>query len=115
MSEQEEQRSAEQFARWWKDTGERELRQILFWRWDPIGISSAFPTTADEYDGYTAGVVLLLRSGASDQELADHLGFVEREAMGLSRDAADHRAEVARMLAAWFLRSLVSWREHGPL
>jgi hypothetical protein len=115
VSEQEEQLTAEQFARWWRETGERELRQILFWQWDPIGISWYFPTTADEYDGYTSGVVLLLRSGASEEELADHLRFVEREAMGLLRDDADHRAEVAQMLAAWFLRSLGSWREHGPL
>lgn len=29
-----------------------ELRQILYWRWDPIGVSDEFPLNAGEYDLY---------------------------------------------------------------
>ncbi len=42
--------STEDFARWWKETGEHELRQILFWKWDPIGAFDSSPNTTDEYD-----------------------------------------------------------------
>ena len=102
----------EEFARWWRETGERELRQVLFWRWDPIGVAEAFPDTADEYDGYGPGVVALLRAGASEDDLADHLGFVERETMLLSSDDPDRRAEVAQLLASWFGNSLARWHHH---
>jgi hypothetical protein len=100
----------EQFARWWRETGERELRQILFWRWDPIGVADAFPTTADEYDSYGPGVVALLQAGASEDDMADHLGFVERETMLLSGDDPGRRAEVAQLLASWFGNSIAGWR-----
>jgi len=55
---------ADEFARWWKETGEHELRQILFWKWDPIGVSDIFPNTADDYDGYAPPIVSALRKGA---------------------------------------------------
>jgi hypothetical protein len=100
----------EQFARWWAQTGERELRQVLFWRWDPIGVADLFPSTADEYDAYGPGVVALLRAGASEDDLADHLGFVERETIGLPSDDPERRAEVARLLTAWFANSVDSWQ-----
>ena len=104
----------EQFARWWRETGERELRQILFWRWDPIGVSYLFPTAADEYDSYGPATVALIRAGASEDDIADHLGFVERETMGLSRDDPDHRLEVAQLLMRWFETSVNAWEHSGP-
>jgi hypothetical protein len=100
----------EQFARWWRETGEGELRQVLFWRWDPIGVSDSFPHTADEYDGYGPGVVALLRAGASEDDLADHLGFVERETIGLSTDDHRRRADVAQLLTRWFGNSVDAWQ-----
>jgi hypothetical protein len=102
----------EQFARWWRETGERELRQVLLWRWDPIGVSDSFPNAADEYDGYGPGVVALLRAGASEDDVADHLGFVERETMGLPADDPAQRAKVAQLLMGWFANSVDSW-QHG--
>jgi hypothetical protein len=101
----------EQFARWWRETGESELRQVLFWRWDPIGVSVHFPSTADEYDDYGPGVVALLRAGASEDDLADHLGFVEREMMLLSGDDRERRSDVAQLLAFWFGNSVARWRQ----
>ena len=103
----------DQFARWWRETGERELSQVLFWRWDPIGVSAEFPSTADEYDSYGPGVVALLRAGASADDVADHLGFVERETMGLAMDDPERRAAVAQLLAAWFDNSVDTWQRSG--
>jgi hypothetical protein len=71
------------FARWWQETSEYELRQILYWKWDPIGVTSAFPYTVDEYDRYAAWVVAALREGASREEIAEILVAIEDEQMGL--------------------------------
>jgi hypothetical protein len=40
----------EQYARWSQESGFAELRQILYWLWDPIDVNNAFPHTHDEYD-----------------------------------------------------------------
>jgi hypothetical protein len=103
-----------QFARWWRETGERELRQVLFWRLDPIGVANGFPDMADEYDDYGPGVVALLRAGASEDDLADHLAFVERETIGVPTDDPDRRAEVAQLLTLWFATSVDSWQLREP-
>lgn len=73
MADLEEALTSEQFAAWWKQTGEHELRQLLLWRWDPIGVAELFPNTADEYDGYAPQIVQILRRGGPAEELADHL------------------------------------------
>jgi hypothetical protein len=103
----------EAFARWWRETGELELRQVLFWRWDPIGVADYFPTTADEYDGYAPGVVALLRAGATEDDVADHLAFVERECMAGPMTDPDRLGEVAELLTAWFRNSVDSWQRSG--
>jgi hypothetical protein len=72
-----------QWAKWWKESGERELRQILFWRWDPIGVADEFPYTEEAYDGYVMHVASLLRDEASLDAVADYLGAVERDSMGI--------------------------------
>jgi hypothetical protein len=106
--------TAAQFAQWWKETGERELRQILFWRWDPLAISGYFPNTADEYDGYLPGVVALLRLGVDEGVLAEHLEFLEREPMGLMTGDGERRAAAAALLTEWFANSVGSWSRFGP-
>jgi hypothetical protein len=103
--------TAEQFQRWWKEAGEGELRQILFWRWDPIGVSDQFPATADEYDGYAPGIAALLRLGVEEEALAEHLAFVERELMGLPKHR--DRAGTARFIAWWFETSVAKWADSG--
>lgn len=40
--------TTDEFARWWHETGEHELRQLLLWRWDPIGVADYFPNTVGE-------------------------------------------------------------------
>ena len=113
MTTEPQEPTAAEFARWWRETGERELRQVLFWRWDPLGVSDYFPNTADEYDGYAPGVVALLRLGVAPDVLADHLDFLEREPMGLPPRDATPRIEVAELLGAWFVNSIDAWAQHG--
>ena len=103
----------DQFARWWREIGERELRQVLYWRWDPIGVAGSFPITADEYDDYGPGVVALLLAGASGEDVADHLAFLERETIGVLHDET-RCAEVATLLTDWFANSVDLWQQREP-
>jgi len=64
-------------AQWWDETGECELRQILHWRWDPIGVANVFPYAADEYDSQLPSVVDALRARASAADIARLLATIE--------------------------------------
>jgi hypothetical protein len=107
--------SDEQYARWWQETGEHELRQVLLWRWDPIGVADSFPNAADEYDGYAPAVAELLRHGATEAEIAEHLEAIERDAIGLQTNSAERLAHLAERLTGWFASSVDSWRHRGPV
>jgi len=105
--------AAERFARWWKETAERELRQVLYWRWDPLGVSDYFPSTADEYDGYAPGVVALLRLGVDEDALRQHLEFLERDRMALPPRGPERCAATAQLLRSWFADSVDAWARDG--
>ncbi|HEX2071903.1 MAG TPA: hypothetical protein VHF90_09690 [Thermoleophilaceae bacterium] len=61
----------EEWLRWWRHAGERELRCILMTAWDPIGVGDA-PEAWDEYESYAHGVVRRLRDATdSDEGAAD--------------------------------------------
>lgn len=70
---------------------EERLRRVLN-EWDPIGVADEVD---DEYDLYLTGVLGLVRSGASDQEIAEHLLRIERDGMGLAGTPLEHRLAVA--------------------
>jgi hypothetical protein len=59
------------------------IRVVLRRDWDPLGIQDV-AEAQDEYDSYVAGVYRLLASGASENQLIDHLQQIETVAMGLS-------------------------------
>ena len=105
--------NTEQFAEWWRRTGEQELRQILFWRWDPLGVADCFPDTADEYDGYAPQLVKLLRADATEAEIAAHLAEVEHETMGLSWPRPEALADLAAFLKGWYESSVASRGSSG--
>jgi hypothetical protein len=63
----------EEFDRRWTEIVEDELRQILYWKWDPIGVSGYFPDCKDEYDSYGREIISILRSGATVDDVADRL------------------------------------------
>jgi hypothetical protein len=91
-----------EFGDWWRAMGEHELRQLLFWVWDPIEIKDEFPTTAGEYDGYALEIATALASGMSSEELAALLQTIEQDRMGISRARAD---ATASRLSDWYERS----------
>jgi hypothetical protein len=105
--------TVEEFAVWWRETGERELRQVLFWRWDPLGVADNFPETADEYDGYAPQVVQALRRGAEVEELMELLVGFERDSMGLSAPPLARLSPLAESLRLWFEKSQDFWRCFG--
>jgi hypothetical protein len=79
----------------------KSVNAILFEVWDPIGVRSvdaAWPQ--DEYESYAGGVVALVTRGASDRAIADHLGTLEQERMGIASSALEHRLSVARLVRA---------------
>lgn len=106
---------ADEFARWWRETGEHELRQVLFWRWDPIGVSDYFPNTADEYDGYAPQLVQLLREGGGPEEVAAHLGGLERGPIGFADSSPERLRELGELIHDWYGNSQGSWAEFGPV
>lgn len=58
------------------------IRQVLLHEWDPIGVRDV-PEAQDEYDSYVGGVYRLLASGASEDEIVDHLWNIETVIIGL--------------------------------
>jgi hypothetical protein len=95
--------------RWWRDRGDRELRELLVREWDPIGISQLADDQLDEYEHYAGQLVRRLRAGASEEEVAAVLeGF--RGDMGLE-PSDELPLGVARMLREWYARSTGAWEE----
>ena len=109
-----ERRSTDDFARWWKETGERELQQLLYWEWDPIGVHDSFPYAVDEYDGYAPQVVQAIRRGDAEIEITAMLEMIERDDMGLGA-TSDLAKSVVRRILHWYEQSQKRWLEFGPL
>ena len=60
----------------------QQIDHILWEVWDPIGVNKISPAR-DEYSGYVNGVFQLLTSGASDDEIAQHLLTIVHDRMEL--------------------------------
>ena len=73
------------------------VSDILFREWDPIGVNSN-ELCRDEYDGYVAGVVHWLMSGADEYKLAAGLSEIQRVSMGMSGIDEELHRRVARRL-----------------
>lgn len=72
------------------------IRRILLEDWDPLGLRGVAPS--DEYDSYISGVYRLLASGASCEQVAEHLAELERGPMGSSTATAACNMTAARKL-----------------
>jgi hypothetical protein len=93
----------EEHERWWRERGDRELRELLLREWDPIGISDLADSPLDEYEHYSGQLVRRLRAGATDEEIAAVLeGF--RSDMGLE-PSEELPLGVARSIRDWYRRS----------
>jgi hypothetical protein len=74
-----------------------EIRRVLMNVWDPIGVKE-IANAQDEYDSYIGGIYHLLRIGASDERIQEHLWLLVTETMGLSGARKGDMAETVRAL-----------------
>ena len=72
------------------------IGRVLYEDWDPLGLREIAPS--DEYDSYVGGVYRLLASGATCEEVAEHLAKLERGPLGYSEAAAARNRTTARKL-----------------
>jgi hypothetical protein len=94
---------AQAYERWWRERGDRELRELLLREWDPIGIAELADSPLDEYEHYAGVVGRRLRAGASDEEIAAVLEGFRRD-MGLEPSDELPRG-VARSILDWYRSS----------
>ena len=80
--------------------------------WDPIGVKDV-PEAASEYDGYRAGVMQLLRSGAPGDAIAEHLSRVGEERMGF-RTTPEQLRPVGAQVVRWYSDSVARWEAAHP-
>ncbi len=75
------------------------VSEVLFARWDPIGAKEMDPAwPRDEYEGYAASVLSLVRANASDDVVAELLARIEDHWMGLQPSPLVSRLDVAARL-----------------
>ena len=77
----------------------RAVDEVLHYIWDPIGVSDV-PQARDEYQSYAPQVVKLLQEKQSVETIANYLGMVVTERMGLSM-CKEHDLVVAQLLLDW--------------
>jgi len=108
--------SSEDLERWWSDDGEGELCQLLYWRWDPIGVNDAFPRTASEYDEYGGPVLAALSKGADGEQIARVLRRLESEEMELGSEGDGPDLDLGEAIVTWYHESQDLWtqRRSGP-
>ena len=91
---------AQAYERWWRERGDRELRELLLREWDPIGIADLADAPLDEYEHYAGQIARRLRAGATDEQIAAVLeGF--RGDMGLE-PSDELPLGVARIIREWY-------------
>lgn len=80
----------------------RRIGEVLHYMWDPIGVAGV-PQARDEYDGYALQVFGLLKATTDAEDLADYLGRLSVEQMGVHSDPGrDSRV----------VEALLQWRAH---
>jgi hypothetical protein len=108
--------SAADLARWFEEAGDSQLRELLYWRWDPLAVSDVFPVTRGEYERYADELGELLANGSTLADLEPALLAAE-ERMGLAAapGAAEQRREALALIIEWRSLSIRLWRDHRGL
>jgi hypothetical protein len=77
----------------------RRVDEVLFYLWDPIGVTGV-PEARDEYERYVPHVFSLLMNETGSALIADFLVKTETEDMGLSKseDAQGRARKIADLL-----------------
>lgn len=74
----------------------KRIDEILFYKWDPIGISDG-AWARDEYQSYLPRVFKLTLENNSPEPIADYLTVIATENMGLS-EARQHDMKIAKLI-----------------
>ena|SRR5215203_46486 len=77
----------------------QRIDEVLHYIWDPIGVNGV-PAARDEYYSYLPHVFGLLKEGADEAKIADYLGTVSGEWMGMETNR-NRDLEVAQILTEW--------------
>ena len=72
---------------------ERRVDEVLFYVWDPIGVSGQ-PYARAEYENYVAQILGLVEKSDDPEPISSRLASIARESMGLTPDKkrCDHVA-----------------------
>lgn len=89
-------------GRAWREI-QQKIRLVLNSVWDPIGVAD---DVDDEYDSYIGTIYALIRDGADDRRISDHLLKLETTSMGVHETSAEHRQQVILALRALELPEL---------
>ena len=73
----------------------RRVDEVLYYVWDPIGVSDQ-PYARAEYESYVPNVLQLVEENDSIEPISEHLASIVRANMGFSPDTkqCDHTAEI---------------------
>jgi hypothetical protein len=74
--------------------------------WDPIGVAE-FPEARDEYDSYLGRIADRLRVGDDAAKIADLLGSISTDWMGLDPNRA-HDLHAATAVRRWYDAEMAS-------
>ena len=75
----------------------KRIDDILYYIWDPIGISNE-PQTRNEYSSYVPEIFDLTKRNASEEVIAQKLNYIQTEIIGLNSNFA-HCRYVSRIIA----------------
>jgi hypothetical protein len=82
----------------------QEIDRVLWEVWDPIGVNRV-PNARGEYGMYVNGVFELLKSGASDESIAERLLTIATDRMELAGPTIAHMGPTVAALRAITLPS----------
>ena len=74
----------------------KDIDEILFYKWDPIGISDS-DWSRDEYQSYLPKVFQLALDNSDPSLIAKYLTWVATERMGLN-EASNHDMKIAELV-----------------
>jgi hypothetical protein len=81
----------------------QRVDEVLFYLWDPIGVSdlaTGEPSVRDEYKSYVPQVYEATAQGKSKEYIASMLSRIEKKLMGLEPNQ-EHCAQVAELILGW--------------
>ena len=73
----------------------KRIDEVLFYKWDPIGISDG--GVRDEYQSYLPQIFKLALANNKPEPIADYLTVITTENMGLS-EVKEHDMKIANLI-----------------